>query len=104
MVFMDSATDALLISAIPGLTLLLYAALTTKGKKRGKELYFVLGLITITEFYIFATDPSLINALYTSKGDYTFPLEVAGISSLLLIVSYIFFRRHLGQGQGGELS
>jgi hypothetical protein len=93
MAFIDPYSDAIIISTIPALMVLVVAVGFRQENKKG--LYFILGFLSVTEFYIFAIDPSLVAALYTTQGNYTFPLEVSLISGVFLILAVFLFKKHL---------
>ena len=87
--FGSTGNDAILISLLPALGLTIYV-IVSHGLKNRRAAFFFLFTIFLTEFYIFATDPSLINSLYLQNGNYTYPLEIAGLSAALLIAAYYF--------------
>ncbi len=66
---MDPLASALLVASVPAVAVLVLWLFLRNDKKKGKELYFLLGFLAISLFYIFAPDPSLIYKLYSGEGD-----------------------------------
>jgi hypothetical protein len=84
-----TGTQAILISQLPIVVVLLYFGLVKKPVKAVWSI--ILGTLALTDFYIVAIDPSLVNALYLSQGDYAYPIEIAVFSAFLLLVAVGLF-------------
>lgn len=79
------------IVLLPSLIVLLYYFFVKRGNNR--KLFFLLGFLSITLFYIFAPDPAVIQSLYIQKGDFIPPLTFSLIASAFLILALFYFRR-----------
>lgn len=92
---MDSLISALTIAMVPAVAVLVlwFFLKGAKGKSR-KELYFLLGFLAITLFYIFAPDPSLIYKLYTGQGDGGPVWIFALIAMMFLAVAVFVFKAY----------
>lgn len=86
---MNSLISALLIALVPALAVLVLWFFLKNGVKSKKELYFLLGFLAITLFYIFAPDPSLIYKLYTGEGDVG-PVWIFSIFALIFLAVSVF--------------
>jgi drug/metabolite transporter (DMT)-like permease len=84
---------ALLIVLLPVVIVLLYY-LIFKPERSKKDLFFLLGFLAITVYYIITPDPAVIYALYIEKGDYTTPITIALISTFFLLLAVIYFKRY----------
>lgn len=91
---MDTGTAAILISAIPFIAVLIYFVGVRKVK--GRNLAIVLGTMFLTFFYIITADPSFIKVAFLDKGDYVWPLEIAGLSTFVLLLAVGYYKRGLG--------
>lgn len=97
MVFgLDSTSVSILFSIYPVIAVLLlwYIAKRKKSRSVKKDLWFLLGFLAITAFYIFAPDPSLIQKLYVENGDFTPIFEFSTVSAFFLFVAVFYFRKH----------
>jgi hypothetical protein len=86
---MNSLISALLIALVPAMAVLVLWFFLKNGAKSKKELYFLLGFLAITLFYIFAPDPSLIYKLYTGEGDVG-PVWIFSIFALIFLAVSVF--------------
>ncbi len=93
---MDTLLASTLISMIPVLAVLvIYLMLRQNGNAWGKrkDMMLLLGLLSITTFYIITPDPLHI-AMFLERGDYLTPTALALFGTLFLIVTVFFFKRH----------
>lgn len=93
----DSLTWSVIISILPALAILALFFLKNRHNEdmeHKKELYFLLGFLSITLFYIVSPDPLFISKFYISEGDFWTPIWLAIIGTLLLAFAIFYFRRH----------
>ncbi len=87
---MDPLFSALLVALVPTVAVLVLWLFLRKEKKKGrKELYFLLGFLAISLFYIFAPDPSLIYKLYSGEGD-TGPVWIFALIAMGFLAVAVF--------------
>ena len=72
----------------------LYRQKHSEAKTR-RYMYFVLGFVFLTMFYVVIPDPELIQSLYINQGDYTTPITWSFVGAVLLFLSIYVFRKHL---------
>ena len=65
------------------------------SKTTKRYMYFAIGLICISLFYIFYPDPTVSESLYISHGDYTVPLVFAAVGAVFLFLSVYIFKKHM---------
>ncbi len=87
---MDPLTSALLVALVPAVAVLVIWAFLRRDKsKPRKDLYFLLGFLAISLFYIFAPDPAIIYALYSTEGD-TGPVWLFAVVAMLFLGVAVF--------------
>jgi len=86
---MEPLISALLVAMVPALAVLVLWAFLRNGKSSKKDLYFLLGFLAITLFYIFAPDPALIYKLYMGEGD-SGPVWIFSLVALVFLAVSVF--------------
>jgi len=90
---MDPLLSTLLIALFPAVIIMLmwYAF---RGERARKEIYFLLGFLAISLFYVFAPDPALVYKLYGQGGDTTPILIFSLISTMFLAIAVFVFKAY----------
>jgi len=96
MISMSPDVISILLVLYP-LIFVLVAWYLLRKRKSKRELYFILGMLTMIGVYVFLPDPSLIQKLYVEGSDYGPILLYGTISAIFLLVAIFFFRKHLEQ-------
>lgn len=87
---------SLFITIMPAIVAFGFYALYRRrnGGKVSRDMFFLMGFLAVTLFYIFAPDPALTDEFYVSQGIYGKPLILMVISSLFLLVSIFYFKKY----------
>jgi len=87
-------TLTLMVVLMPVMAVLIVWVMFKQTRSK-RDLYFLLGFLAVTMFYIFAPDPSLIYKLYAEPNTDTGPLLLfSSLSFLFLALAVVVFRRY----------
>lgn len=86
--------QTLLIVLLPIIAMLVFFAVRPRHRPHraaGVNLTILLGIASLSLFYIFAPDPAVIYDLYTLQGNLLVPLVFSIIAAFFLILAVFYF-------------